>query len=368
MSRSSQGVTNTIHYPSATVKICQVTPRYAPHTGGVETQVQEVSERLVDRGHEVTIETAGRTRDLPRRERRNGVTVRRHYGFSPNEAFHFAPQLADPRLWKEYDVIHVHNVHALSFSCAVFSSRVPTVATTYYHGHSASGFRDRLLDAYRPILRRALKRVDEVVSVSQWERRQVRSDLGVDSSVIPLGVETERFETANPPDRDRPYLLCVARLEGYKGVQHVISALPELQEYDLLVAGDGPYRDTLKELAVEVGVDDRVEFLGNISHDRLPAYYAGASIHISLSTFESFGLTVAESLASGTPCVLRSATALQDWCGRGDVECIEEVGIDSVSKAIRTAIGREVPVEAVPSWEDVTDEYEAAYGDIASAR
>jgi glycosyltransferase involved in cell wall biosynthesis len=326
--------------------------------------VQEVSERLAARGHEVTIETAGRTRDLPKVETRNGVTVRRHFGLSPNEAFHFGPQLADPRLYREYDVLHVHNVHALSFSCAVLSSRVPTVATTYYHGHSASGFRDRLLDAYRPVLRRALASVDEVVSVSQWERRQVRSDLGVESSVIPLGVEVERFEGAEPVERDRPYLLCVARLEDYKGVQHVITALPELPDYDLLVAGDGPHRDTLEELAVNIGVDDRVTFLGNVEHDRLPAYYAGADVHVSLSSFESFGLTVAESLASGTPCVLKSATALTDWCGRGDVECVTEVEPDTVADAIRNGSELNAPSESVSSWENVTDEYLGIYESV----
>jgi len=324
-----------------------------------------VSERLAARGHEVTVETADRTRDLPKREWRNGVTVHRHFGVSPSEAFHFAPRLADPRLWEKYDVLHVHNVHALSFSCAVFSSRTPTVATTYYHGHSASRFRDRLLDAYRPVLRRALERVDEVVSVSQWERRQVRSDLGVDSSVIPLGVETDQFERADPVARDRPFLLCVARLEEYKGIHHVISALPKLPEYDLLVAGDGPYRDTLEELAVDIGVDDHVTFLGNVEHDRLPAYYAGADAHVSLSSFESFGLTVAESLVSGTPCVLKSATALTDWCGRSDVECVNSVDLGSVSEAIRASIGAKTDKESVWSWEEVTEEYEAVYTKVA---
>lgn len=347
------------------MKICQVSPRYAPHTGGVETQVQEVSERLAERGHEVTVETAGRTHNIPKREQRNGVTVNRHYGLSPNEAFHFAPRLADPRLWQEYDVLHVHNIHALSFSCAVFGARIPIVATTYYHGHSASKFRDRLFDAYRPILRRALTRVDEVVSVSQWERHQLRSDFGIDSSVIPLGVESGRFETADPVSRERPYLLCVARLEEYKGIQHVISALPQLPGYDLLVAGDGPYRRDLEDLVATVGVKDRVEFLGTVSHDRLPGYYAGAKAHVSLSSFESFGLTVAESLVAGTPCVLKPATALQDWCQRSDVECVTDTDSDAVSSAIQNGVQLKAPSEPIESWNDVTDDYERIYESVS---
>jgi glycosyltransferase involved in cell wall biosynthesis len=179
--------------------------------------------------------------------------------------------------------------------------------------------------------------------------------------VIPLGVETERFEDADPIKRDRPYLLCVARLERYKGIQHVISALPELPEYDLLVAGDGPYRVSLEALTTEIGVDGRVTFLGTVDHDRLPAYYAGAGAYISLSSFESFGLTVAESLAAGTPCVLRSATALQDWCGRESVECVTETDPSTVASAIHAGSEYKPITGSVASWNDVVDSYEKIY-------
>ncbi|WP_424008771.1 glycosyltransferase family 4 protein [Haloferax denitrificans] len=343
------------------MKICHVSPRYSPHTGGVETQVQEISERLVERGHDVTVKTAGRMKSLPKSEIRNGVAVNRYYSLSPNEAFHFAPQLANPRLWKGYDVVHLHNVHALPLSFAALSTQVPTVATTYYHGHSASTFRDRLLDVYRPLLKKILHSVDEIVSVSQWEQQQVRRDFSVESSIIPLGVEVEMFRRGEPLERARPYLFCVARLEDYKGIQHVISALPKLPEYDLIVAGDGPYRERLEQIASNQGVANRVKFLGSINHDKLPGYYKSAEAHVSLSSFESFGLTVAESLASGTPCVLKAATALQDWCVRDDVECVTETDTESIARAIESGVNLSAPSEAVPCWEDVTDSYEAIY-------
>ncbi|GAA0656213.1 hypothetical protein GCM10009019_20170 [Salarchaeum japonicum] len=107
-----------------------------------------------------------------------------------------------------------------------------------------------------------------------------------------------------------------------------------------------------------------MEFLGNVDHDKLPAYYAGADAHVSLSSFESFGLTVAESLSAGTPCVLKSATALQDWCGRDDVECVSDTDSDSVATAVRNVVEFSAPSESVGTWGDVTGEYESVYESI----
>lgn len=348
------------------MRICQVAPGYAPTTGGVETQVRELSERLVARGHSVTVHTADASGHRANSERRNGVTVHRHRGLTINDAYHFAPQVALSIRSGAFDIVHVHNLHALLFPFALLASDTPTVATTYYHGHSASSFRDRLLRLYRPVARRTLHAADRVTTVSEWERETVARDFGVDAAVVPLGVDPETFDGVTPASRDRPYLLCVARLLEYKGVQDIVAALAELPEYDLLVAGDGPYRDRVASHAQEVGVASRVELLGEIDHDRLARLYAGATTHVTLSTFESFGLTVAESLLAGTPCVVRAATALRDWCDRPDVVCVDDSAPSTVAAAVRRAADLAAPAESVLSWDDVTDCYETIYAAVTS--
>jgi glycosyltransferase involved in cell wall biosynthesis len=104
-----------------------------------------------------------------------------------------------------------------------------------------------------------------------------------------------------------------------------------------------------------VGVGDRVEFLGYVPDRQLPPLYAGADVYVSLSEFEAFGLTVGEALASGTPCVLRDAGALSDWCDRDDCICVSDASSENVAKAVRRASGRSASPEGLYDWDDVVE-------------
>lgn len=337
-------------------------PRYPPQTGGVEAVVRELSVRLAERGHEVVVRSADAGGEGRRRERRDGVKVRRHRALAPGGAFHVAPGLVRGVRRTGADVVHAHNYHALPLAfaaTAVDDERF--VATTHYHGASASWWRDRLLHLYRPFGRRALARADAVVAVSDWERRRLADDLGVPSAVIPNGLERARFETTTPLERPRPYLLCVGRLEAYKGVQHVIRALARIEGYDLLVAGEGSHREALEDEARRLGVEDRVEWLGYVEDERLPSLYRGASAYVSLSSLESHGLTVAEALASGTPCVVRRGSGLEGWVEHAGVVGVSAVDPGTVGDAIRDAVDRTPDGAGLLDWETVVDRYVALY-------
>lgn len=236
----------------------------------------------------------------------------------------------------------------------------PLVVTPHYHGASADSFRDHLLNLYQPLLGSAVRRADAVIAVSEWERRQLAADFGVDASVIPNGVDVERFSSATPDTRDTPYLLCVGRVEEYKGIQHVIRSLPK-HDYDLVVAGSGPYLAELRSLAADLGVVDRVSFEGYVDDERLPRLYAGAAAYVTMSEFEAYGMTVAEALAAGTPCVVREAGALVDWADRTD--CVG-VGTDALVEGISTAVNLEAPTDPLPTWDRVYDRIEAIYGSV----
>lgn len=336
------------------MKILQVAPRYPPQTGGVETHVKEISERLVDRGHEVVVHTADATDSGSSHETRNGVTVHRHRAVAPDGAFHVAPGILPAVYRSQFDVAHAHNYHSLPLLFAAFGVRDRRfVVTPHYHGRSADPVRNRLLSVYKPLGRWTLHRADRVVAVSEWERDHLRADFGVEATVIPNGLRVERFREAEPADRDRPYLLTVGRLEEYKGVQHLIRALPEIPEYDLVVAGDGPYRDRLEAIAREAGVRDRVVFEGFVERSALPALYAGASVYVTLSEHEAYGMTVAEALASETPCVVRESGALVEWTSREGCVGATDGSPSEVGAAVRRA--GKLTVDAVlPDWESVT--------------
>lgn len=349
------------------MKILQVTPRYPPRSGGVETHVQEISERLVERGHDVTVVTADLGPDVQAEETRNGVEVRRFHGLAPGDAYHVAPRIYPAVRDLDADVVHAHNYHALpALFAALAVDDDPFVVTPHYHGESASAFRTRLLSLYRPLGGRALRTADRVVAVSEWERDQIQAHFGVDATVIPNGIDVDRFRKADPVERARPYILCVGRLVEYKDIQDVIRALPLLPDYDLVVAGDGPYRRQLEEAATVAGVTDRVHFEGYVPTADLAGLYAGADAYVSLSRFEAYGMTVGEALAAGTPCVVRDSGALRSWTRYDGVEGIGTTDPDVVVRAIESVAGTDVSV-SLPTWNAVTRDLLDCYESVLSS-
>lgn len=343
------------------MNILQVTHRYPPNRGGVETHVHELAIGLTDRGHDVTVFSADKGSHLPSCSTTEGVEVRRFRSLSISDSFYFAPQIAKAVRGTNADVIHAHNYHAFPLLFAALGvTDERFVLTAHYHGGSANAGRDALLSLYQPVVRWALRRADDVIAVSEWERERLRNHIGVEATVIPNGIDIERFHETSPEARERPYLLSVGRLEEYKGIQHVIRALPEISGYDLVVAGEGEYRSSLERIAVETGVEDRVEFLGYVPDDRLPGLYAGASVYVALSSFEAYGMTVAEALAAGTPCVILEEAALSDWTEVSGVVGTDEVSQDTIARVIAQARDAEVAAELL-TWDEVVEKLLSVY-------
>lgn len=344
------------------MKILQVTPRYPPQSGGVETHVKEISERFVDRGHEVTVVTADAGKNGERRERRNGVLVRRYRSVAHDDSMHICPQIMMTVRRSDADVVHAHNYHSfpLLFAALGVGDR-RFVVTTHYHGESANSVRDWLLLLYRPFGQWTVRCADDVIAVSGWEKEQLSSDFDVKATVIPNGVDVERFASTEPVKRGRPYLLTVGRLEEYKGVQYVIRSLTEVPEHDLLVAGSGSYREELERIAREEAVEDRVKFLGYVDEKELPRLYAGAEVYVTMSKFEAYGMTVPEALATGTPCVVREAGALTDWTDHSGVVTVASTLSTKLREAIESARNQEVESRKVSTWEAMTDDVEEIY-------
>ena len=113
------------------------------------------------------------------------------------------------------------------------------------------------------------------------ERRQIRSKLGIDRFAI----------------------LCVGGLIPLKGHNIAIDALAQLPDCELLIIGAGPMRTQLERRVSELGVEERVRFLGEIAHRNLPQYYNAADVMVLMSEREGWANVILESLACGTPVI-----------------------------------------------------------------
>lgn len=120
---------------------------------------------------------------------------------------------------------------------------------------------------------------------------------------------------------DQPVLVTTSRLEYEKGVQLAIRALRELPDNAaLLIAGAGAYRQALERLTAQLGLADRVRFLGFVPHQDLPAVLNAADVFLAPTLCqEGLMLTAIEAQACGLPVVATAAsgvlTAVQDGVG-----------------------------------------------------
>ena len=136
--------------------------------------------------------------------------------------------------------------------------------------------------------------------------------LGVAADKItPLrnGVDLQRFQ---PMDRaaaratlglKRFTLLSVGLLDPRKAHDLIIKALPSLLDVDLLIAGTGPEKKNLEQLAQELGVADRVTLLGPVPQTELKTYYNAADALVLASSREGWANVLLEAMACGTPVV-----------------------------------------------------------------
>ncbi|MCB2106395.1 MAG: glycosyltransferase family 4 protein [Rhodobacteraceae bacterium] len=128
-------------------------------------------------------------------------------------------------------------------------------------------------------------------------------------TVLRNGVDLELFK---PIDRQAARakwrasgltLISVGLLIDRKGHHHVIRALQELPEFNLLIAGDGPDREKLEALAAQIGVSERVRFLGNLMQPELRELYEAADALVLASSREGWANVLLEAMACGTPVI-----------------------------------------------------------------
>ncbi len=102
---------------------------------------------------------------------------------------------------------------------------------------------------------------------------------------------------------DTPLLLTAARLNPWKGVQHLISALAQLPDVRLMIAGDGPERATLQAQVGTLGLTGRVALLGNVPRERVALLMQAADYFALYSGYEGLSHALLESLRAGTPVI-----------------------------------------------------------------
>ena len=295
------------------MKIAMVSPYDFTWPGGVTAHVAQLARELGRSGHEVQVLAPhspsresqdadlhvplGRSVPLP-----SGGSIAR-----VSLSWWLYPKVRALLRKEQFDVIHLHEPMAPILPLCVLEFSDSVNVGTFH----ASYARQHLYRITHPIIKRWQQRLHGNIAVSPAARRYVNNAFPGDYEIIPNGIDFKHFSTDVAPmpqyQDGKINILFVGRLEKRKGLRYLLEAYGKLKwdlpNIRLIVVGPGnPDKESYRVMSSQNLQD--VEFVGLVSYDDLPRYYASADIFCSPATgAESFGIVLLEAMSAGKPVV-----------------------------------------------------------------
>ena len=288
-----------------------------PTYGGSGVVASELALTLAHRGHRVHVFS----HRVPPRLARSAGPVEMHLSQGlPYPLFSSTPHdlaitssILRVHTSERLDILHAHYAlpHAVSavLARAASGEEAPRVVTTL-HGTDITIVGSD--PSYAPLTQYLITASDAATAVSESLARDtrehfcVRSREGCDIEVIPNFVDTDFFHpsAAQKDPNGPPRAVHVSNFRPVKRVPWLVEAFAEASEgtdAELTLVGDGPDQPATLERVRELGLSERVRFLG--ARDALPQLLAPADVFLLTSREESFGLSALEAMSCGVPVV-----------------------------------------------------------------
>jgi glycosyltransferase involved in cell wall biosynthesis len=367
------------------MKILMLNYEYPPLGGGAAPVTKSLSEELVRQGHEVDVVTMG-YKELPKQEYLNGVQIYRVPSIRKKlEMCTFHEMLSYcisagrllPKLLKEnnYDINHTHFIIPTGAVSSHYHKKIPYIVTTHgsdVPGHNPDRFQFQHI-LFKPFSTIVLNRARYVTSPSNYLKGEIIRNYGERKiAVIPNGIFVDTYI----PQRKERKILTVSRLFEMKGIQFVIEAMKDIEGFEYVICGDGPYRPQLEDLVERMHLEHKVKFRGHLKPEQLKQEYGSAAIFVLPSTSESFGLVLIEAMSAECAVITSNKT--------GCAEVVDDAALlvppkdsEAIKNQLLTLINdpkrcRELGtqgrrrVEQQFSWSSVTKKYSDLYENILS--
>ena len=315
--------------------------------GGLNVYVREISAAFSERGIATDIFTRKKSVDDPSFETLSPLSrviyLPAGNGLDKYSLYREVPSFASlivefaARESISYDLLYSHYWLSGEVACLLR----PQLAAGWAHiAHTLGMVKNRTLAAgARPepevrirVEAELAQQADLLIASTEDEAQELVHGYGADPQhvhVVPPGVDLGMFQPVDRAEARRKIgyeggriLLFVGRLERLKGVEIAIRSLGLLRDRQhddvrLLILGEDSHegdeseKDRLKAIAAEVGVRDRVDFIGSVAQHELPFFYAAADVCVMPSYSESFGLVALEAQACGCPVVASGVSGLR---------------------------------------------------------
>jgi glycosyltransferase involved in cell wall biosynthesis len=253
---------------------------------------------------------------------------------------------------------------------------------TTVRGGPLGGFGARQLGAL-------IRRADAVTATSEFLASVTLRRFGIEATVVPFGIDTSLFRPAggrperSPGTAQRPLRIGFVKwLEPKYGAQDLVEALGLLADlpFEAALVGDGPLRASLEARVGELGLAERVHFLGRRPHSEIPDLLRGFDILVMPSREEAWGVAAAEASSTAIPVVATRVGGIPEVVADGETgllvppsdpaalaAAIRRLGGDRRLRHRMGLAGRE-RVESLFTWTLCVDLMEGVYRDTAAGR
>lgn len=278
---------------------------YPPHHGGMETHLYDLATRQA-KFSQVSVIVANTSKSTERTTM-DGVHVVRCASFGQVASMPICLNLVREIRRHPAKIIHLHTPNPGAALAYLMSGHRGKLVITH---HSDTLGREILRKISDPFVYKTMERASAIIATSHryLESSDELRPFRKKCHVIPLAINAEPFKQASAErgsinDRfGNRLLLAVGRLVPYKGFRYLIEAMAQVDGH-LLIIGSGPEEESLKQLATQLFIANKVTFLGRVNDIR--PYYQAASAFIlpSISRAEAFGIVQLEAMASGIPVI-----------------------------------------------------------------
>lgn len=366
--------------------MAMVSALFTPHTGGTETHIYQVARHLAQAGVDISVLTTNHSGDLPAYECVEGIHIHRVRAYPKGSDLFYAPGLYPLMTQGKWDLLHVQSYHTLVPPLAMLAAlraSIPYVLTFHGGGHS-SQLRNRIRRMQWLALQPLLAHAARLIAVADFEIALFGKALRLPTSrfaLIPNGCDLGSEAQAEPQQAaascrtNGTSIVSIGRLEKYKGHQHAIAALPKViaQQPDayLRIAGSGPYKAQLLDLARQLGVAERVEIRAVPSGNRaeMAQLLSSAALVTLFSDYETHPIAALEALALRRPLLVTHTSGLAELAERG---LAPSVPLNSTADQIASAMlaqlrhPRPAPQIELPTWEQCTTDLLKLYREVLS--
>jgi len=374
------------------MKICLLTYRGNPYSGGQGIYIYYLSREFQRMGHEVEVIASAPLPEVSEgiilhqlrsssifhpgsSFRRNLTKIRNPVDlyelcasrlgiFAEPWAFSFRAYAKLKELCKQRRFDIIHDNQGLGYGLLLMKRlNIPVIATIHHpisidrqaDLEQANGLRERLrIKRFYSFIRMqafVARRLDRIITVSQSSAENTKLFFKVPADkfrVVYNGIDTEIYRRNEKARQSRNGLIMVANTDDRKkGVLYLLQALQMLREEDikLTIVDDaerhssyiedvGPLPSYGLKLVKKLNLGEIVQFTGRLTHEELAQYYSTAQIAIVPSLYEGFGIPAAEAMACGTPVIATTGGALPEVVGDAGI-LVPSRSSDALAAAIR---------------------------------